>query len=142
MSYFVFALHNYVICKENLFYYSNHYALCLFHLFVCLFIASLWWLGHITVLSVKIGNLVLFPTQRKSFVLPWSILLTIGYLVLFIRLGSYCVLIIYKKYWAFMLSFIKCTSIFFYDHIWSFLYYDKWIVLITSQMLKPSMFLE
>lgn len=86
VSYFVFAVHNYVICKEYLSYYSNHYALCLFHLFVCLFVVLLWWLEHITVLSGKTGNLVLFPTQRKTFVLPWSVLLTIGFLVLFIRL--------------------------------------------------------
>lgn len=142
MSYFVFALHNYVICKEHLFYYSNHYALCLLHLFVCLFIALLWWLGHITVLSGKIGNLVLFPIQRKSFVLPWSILLTIGFLVLFIRLKELLCINNLQKVLSFHVELYQMYFYLFYDHIWSFLYYDKWIVLITSQVLKQSMFLE
>lgn len=141
MSYFVFALHNYVICKEYLFYYSNHYALCLFHLFVCLFVVLLWWLEHITVLSGKTGNLVLFPTQRKTFVLPWSVLLTIGILVLFIRLRELLSMNNLQKVLSFRVEFYQ-MHFFFYDHVWSFLYYDKWIVLITSQVLKQSMFLE
>ena len=42
------------------------------YLFVCLFIALLCCLGHVTVLSLsgksgKIENLVWFPTQRESF---------------------------------------------------------------------------
>ena len=110
--------------------------------FTCLFIALLWWLGHVTVLSGKIGNLVSFPAQRKSFVLPWRILLTIGFFILFIRLRELLSTNTLQKVLSFHVEFYQMYFYLFYDHIWSFLYYDKWIVLITSQVLKQSMFLE